>query len=290
MPVPAAPRRAAPPRRKKETPKPSDEPPAPSQEEETPVPEAKIPLPESTSNLLADAEGEKAEVPPDVDSKPAPLRNPLLPRSRTNLQSQPKDSGLVTERSTSPTLVKIWRSRRRTRGRSCSCPSKEDQPIPSLSEENLLKSLRRGRRRSRNVPGSINLNKIWRNLLMRFRTMGRLPSHLVQRWRKKIRKLLTAEPDVRRMRRTNLRNNQKRKRMKRRGGPGLPLGWRSLAVLTPSPVVLRSGNPRKVAFRRGGQVLNHRDHSNPPYTKNRNHLLNPWRGGMAIHKMTKLTP
>ena len=104
--IPAAPCRAASPRCKKETPKPSDEPPAPSHEEETPVPESKIPLPDSTPNLLTNAEGEKTEVPPDVDSKPAHVTEPPPPSVKDESLQPAEDSNLVTERSTSPTLVR----------------------------------------------------------------------------------------------------------------------------------------------------------------------------------------
>jgi len=143
MPVPAAPRRAAPPRRKKETPKPSGEPPAPSQEE-TAVPEAKIPLPDSTSNLLANVEGEETKVPPDVGSKPADTAEPSPPPVEDRSPEQAKDLSLVTERSTSPTLVKPGDQDDVPENVRAPSPSEEDQPIPSLSEEKLAEVVEEG--------------------------------------------------------------------------------------------------------------------------------------------------
>ncbi|KAF9644066.1 hypothetical protein BDM02DRAFT_3122484 [Thelephora ganbajun] len=107
MPIPAVPRRAAPPRRKKEAPKPSDEPPAPSQEKETATPAVKIPLPESTSDLLADVGGEKAVVPSDVNST------------------------LITERPTSLTLIKSGDRDDAPEDALAPSPQKEDQPVSS---------------------------------------------------------------------------------------------------------------------------------------------------------------
>ena len=145
MPIPAAPRRAAPPRRKKDTPKPSEELPAPSQEEETVVPEAKIPLPKSTSNLLADAEGEKTEALPDIDSKPVPTVGPS-PASVGDESPEPvKDSSLVTERSTSPTLVRPSDHDVSEDARA-PAPPVEDQPIPPLSEEKLAEVVEEGKK------------------------------------------------------------------------------------------------------------------------------------------------
>ena len=144
MPVPAAPRRAAPPRRKKETPKSSDELPAPSQEE-TVVPEANVPLPESTSNLLADVEGEKIEVPLDVDSEQVPTTEPSLLIKDETLELA-KDSGLVTERSTSPTLVKPGDHDDVPEDARAPSVPKEDQPVPSLPEEKLTELVEEGQK------------------------------------------------------------------------------------------------------------------------------------------------
>ena len=146
MPVPAAPRRAAPPRRKKETPKPSDEPPVPPQEEETAVPETKIPLPDSTPNLLADAEGEKTKVPPDVDSEPAHATEPSPSTVKDESPEPAKDSGLVTERSTSPTLVRSGDHDDVPEEARAPSPPKEDHPPPSLSEEKLAEVVEEGKK------------------------------------------------------------------------------------------------------------------------------------------------
>lgn len=145
MPVPAVPRRAAPPRRKKETPRPSDEAPVPPQEE-TIVPEAKIPLPESNSNLLADVEGEKTEVPSDVDSKPIPITEPSPPPVKGESPEPAKDSGLVTERSTSPRLVKPGDHDDAPSDARAPSPSNENQPIPSLPEEKLAEVVEEGKK------------------------------------------------------------------------------------------------------------------------------------------------
>jgi len=145
MPVPAAPRRAAPPRRKKDTPKPSEEPPAPPQEEEeTAVPEAKIPLPESTSNLLADVEREKTEALPDIESKSVSTMEPSPPPVKDESPDSAKDSGLVTERSTSPTLPgdhdEVPEEAR------IAAPQVEGQPVPPLSEEELVEVVEEGKK------------------------------------------------------------------------------------------------------------------------------------------------
>jgi len=146
MPVPAAPRRAAPPRRKKDAPKPSEEPPAPPQEAETVVPEAKIPLPESTSNLLADVEGEKTEAPPDIESKPVPTTELSPPPVKDESPESAKDSGLVTERSTSPTLVKPGDHDDVPEDARVPAPLVEDQPVPPLSEEKLAEVAEEGKK------------------------------------------------------------------------------------------------------------------------------------------------
>ena len=144
MPVPAAPRRAAPPRRKKETPKLSDEPPAPSQEEETPTPETKIPLPDSTPNLLTDVEEEKAKVSSDADLKPAHVPEPSS--SPNNESPEPtKGSGLVTERSTSPTLVRSGDHDEVPEDARAPSPLKEDHLTPPLSEEKLAEVVEEGK-------------------------------------------------------------------------------------------------------------------------------------------------
>lgn len=143
MPIPAAPRRAAPPRRKKETPKPSEEPSAPSQEEETAVPETKIPLPDSTSNLLADAEGGKTEVLSDTDLKPVLVVESSPPPVEEEPPEPAKDLGLVTERSTSPTLVKPDDDDIPV---DAPAPLNENQPIPPLSEEKLAQVVEEGKK------------------------------------------------------------------------------------------------------------------------------------------------
>ena len=144
MPIPAAPRRAAPPRRKKETPKPSDEPSAPSHEEDTPVPEAKIPLPDSTPNLLANIEGEKTKVPLNVDSKPAHDTEPSPPPVKDESPELAKDSGLVTERSTSPILVRS--GDHDDIPEDARAPSTEDHPVPPMSEEKLAEVVEEGKK------------------------------------------------------------------------------------------------------------------------------------------------
>ena len=136
MPIPAAPRRAAPPRRKKETPKPSQEPPAPLQEEEAAVPEAKIPLPASTSNLLADPEAEKPEVPSNAELKPVSIAEPSPSPVKDESPEPVKDSGLVTERSTSPRPVETNDRDDRPEDAPVSVPMVDEQ-LPSLSEEKL---------------------------------------------------------------------------------------------------------------------------------------------------------
>ena len=144
MPIPAAPCRAAPLRCKKETPKPSDEPPAPSHEEETPVPEAKILPPDSTPNLLTNVEGEKTEVPPDVDSKPAHVMEPPPPSVKDESLEPAEDSDLVTERSTSPTLMRS--SDHDDIPEDICAPSMEDKPVPPMSEEKLAKVIEEGKK------------------------------------------------------------------------------------------------------------------------------------------------
>ncbi|KAF9783162.1 hypothetical protein BJ322DRAFT_139251 [Thelephora terrestris] len=144
MPVPAAPRRVAPPRRKKETPKVSDELPAPSQEGEN-VPEAKIPLPESTSNLLADAEGEKIEGPLNVKPEPVSTAESSLP-IKGDSPELAKDSSLVTERSTSPTLVKPGDHDDVPEDARAPSTPKEDQPAPLLSEDQLAELVEEGQK------------------------------------------------------------------------------------------------------------------------------------------------
>ena len=148
MPVPAVPRRAAPPRRKKETPKPSDEPPAPSQEEETPVPEAKVPLPDSTPNL-AGVEGEKVEVPSDGDLKPAHTTDPSPP-VKDEAPEPARESGLVTERSTSPTLVRSGDHDNVPEVARAPSPLKEEHP---LSEEKLAEVVEEGKKEIEELSG-----------------------------------------------------------------------------------------------------------------------------------------
>ena len=138
MPVPSAPRRAAPPRRKKETPKPSDEPPT---EEEAVVPEAQIPLPESTSNLLADVEGEKTDVPSDVDLKPIPTTE----LAKEGSPEPAEDPTLVTERSTSPTLVKPGDHDDVPEDTRAPSPPEEDPPV-TLSEEKVAEIVEEGQK------------------------------------------------------------------------------------------------------------------------------------------------
>lgn len=140
MPILAVPRRAAPPRRKKESPKPSDEPPT---EEEANVPEAEILLPESTSNLLAEAEAEEAHMPSDLDLKPGPT----MESSSLAEDESPEpvnDTSLVTERSTSPTLVKS--GDHEDIPEDARAPPEEDQPAVSLSEEGLAELVEEGQK------------------------------------------------------------------------------------------------------------------------------------------------
>ena len=148
MPVPAVPRRAAPPRRKKETPKPSDEAVAPPQEEETVVPEAKIPLPESTSNLVADAGGDNTEVPSDVGSKPAPTTGPSPLPVKDESPEPAQVSSLVTERSTSPRPVRPddYDHDDIPEDAPAPAPPKEGQAIPSLSGERLAEVVEEGKK------------------------------------------------------------------------------------------------------------------------------------------------
>lgn len=155
MPVPAAPRRAVPPRRKRETPKPSDEPPASSQEGQTAVPEAKIPLPDSTPNLLADVEGEKTELPPDVDSKPALVTESSPPPVEEESSEQAQDSGLVTERSTSPILVRPGDHTDVPEDARAPSPVEEDQPASPLSEERLAEVVEEGKKEIEELSGIV---------------------------------------------------------------------------------------------------------------------------------------
>lgn len=141
MPIPAAPRRAVPPRRKKESPKQSVELPT---EEETVVPEAKVPLPEFTSNLLEDAEGDKNDAQSDADLKPAPAVEPSPPVEDESRESS-KDMNLVIERSTSPILVKSVHHDVPEDARPPS-PVKEDQPATPLSEEKLAELVEEGQK------------------------------------------------------------------------------------------------------------------------------------------------
>lgn len=145
MPIPAAPRRAAPPRRKKDIAKSSEEPPAPSREEEIDVPEAKIPLPESTSNLLADVEGEKIEVLSDIDLKPAPTTEPS-PSVKDESPEPAKNSSLVTERSTSPTLIRAGDHDEIPEGARVPAPPVEDQPIFPLFGGKLVEVVEEGKK------------------------------------------------------------------------------------------------------------------------------------------------
>lgn len=145
MPVPTAPRRAAPPRRKKETPKSSDE---QHMEEEAVAPEAKIPLPESTSSLLVDAEGEKTDVPPDADLKPVSITEPSPPVEEESPESA-TDPSLVTERSTSPTLVKSGDHEDVTEDARTPSP-KEDQPMTS---EKLAELVEEGQKEIEKLSG-----------------------------------------------------------------------------------------------------------------------------------------
>jgi len=145
MPIPAVPRRVAPPRRKKDTAKSSDEPPAPSREEETDVPEAKIPLPESTSNLLADAEGEKIEVLSDIDLKPVPTTKPSPP-VKDESPEPVKNPSLVTERSASPTLTKAGDFDEIPGGAHVPAPPVEVQPNFPLFGGKLAEVAEEGRK------------------------------------------------------------------------------------------------------------------------------------------------
>ena len=122
MPIPAAPRRAAPPRRKK-TPKLSYESPA----------EEEIPLPESTSVLLADA-GLKIQVPPDPGLKSVPTVGSPPPAKDESPESA-NDSILVTEKPTLQTLVQDGHHDKVSVDTRAPPPPEEDQPTPSLPEQ-----------------------------------------------------------------------------------------------------------------------------------------------------------
>jgi hypothetical protein len=96
------------------------------------MPEAKIPLPESTSNLLADLEAVKPEVPSDVELKPISIAEPSPSPVKDESPDPAKDSGLVTERSTSPRPVELDDRDDIPEGAPM-----EDQQLPSSSEEKL---------------------------------------------------------------------------------------------------------------------------------------------------------
>ena len=197
MPVPAAPRRAAPPRRKKEAPKPSDEPPAPSQEEETPVPEAKVPLPDSTPNLLADAEGEKAEVPSDGDSKPALTAEPSPPPVKDELPESAGESGLVTERSTSPTLVRSGDHDDVPEDARAPSPAPEEPPVPSLPEEELTEVVEEGKKEIEELSGIDQSEEDPKEPLKRLSSdeePAKPPGTMVEKEEEP--NVLTTEPDV----------------------------------------------------------------------------------------------
>jgi hypothetical protein len=102
MPILAAPRRPAPPRRKK-TLKLSDK---PSAEEKAAVAEVETPLPGSASILPVNSEGVKAEVLPGVHLKSIPAIKPSPPAQGESSELA-KDSGLVIKGSTSQTLAKL---------------------------------------------------------------------------------------------------------------------------------------------------------------------------------------
>ena len=194
MPIPAAPRRAAPPRRKKETPKPSDEPPAPSHEGETPVPEAKIPLPDSTPNLLANVEGEKTEVPPDVDSKPVHATEPSPPPVKDESPEPAQDSGLVTERSTSPTLVRS--GDHDDIPEDARAPSTEDHPVPPMSEEKLAEVVEEGKKEIEERSGIDQPEQDLKEPLDQASNEEEPTKPLGTAWEEEESKVLAAEPDV----------------------------------------------------------------------------------------------
>ena len=197
MPVPAAPRRAAPPRRKKETPKPSEEPPAPPREEETAVPEAKIPLPDSTPNLLADAEGEKTEAPPDADSKPAHTTEPSPPPVKDESpEPAAGESGLVTERSTSPTLVRSGDHEDVPEEARAPSPLKEEHPV-SLSEEEPAEVVDEGKKEIEELSGIDQPEQDLKEPLKRLSSHGE-PAEPLETMVKEEEEpeVLTAEPDV----------------------------------------------------------------------------------------------
>jgi len=194
MPVPAAPRRAAPPRRKKETPKPSDEPPAPSQEEEISVPEAKVPLPDSTPNLLAGTEGEKAEIQSDGDSKPVHTTDPSPPPVKDETPEQAGKSGLVTERSTSPTLVRSGDHEYVPEDARAPSPSKEEHP---LSEEKLAEVVEEGKKEIEELSGIDQPEQDLKEPLRRTSGDGEPAEPLGTTVEKEEKpKVVTAEPDV----------------------------------------------------------------------------------------------
>lgn len=141
MPVPSAPRRAAPPRRKKEPSKSSDEPPAVG---EVVIPGSEIPLPESTSNLLADAEGEKIGEPSDADMKPVPTTE-FSPLAKDKSPEPTDGPSLVTERSTSPTLVRPGDHEDVPEDARAPSPP-ENQPVTSLPEGKPVEIVEEGQK------------------------------------------------------------------------------------------------------------------------------------------------
>ena len=91
MPTPAPLLYAAPPQPKNEI-----ETPAPPREVQIIVPQTESPLLEASSNLFTTAEGEKTEMPSDVNSKPAFATKPLLP-DESGYPVLAEGSNLVTE-------------------------------------------------------------------------------------------------------------------------------------------------------------------------------------------------
>ena len=115
--ISAVPRHTVPAQPENKILKPSDELHSQSKEDETASRQVETPIPEAAPDRFAKAKGKKVGVPPGVTSKPIQAPEPSPPVKSEPLQP-PKDSNLVTERST-PITQK----------------PKQDYPLPSLPNE-----------------------------------------------------------------------------------------------------------------------------------------------------------
>lgn len=97
--ISAVPRHTVPAQPENKIPEPSDELRSQSNEDETPSRQVETPIPEAAPDSFAKAKGKKVGVPPGVTSKPIPATVPSPPAKSKPLEP-PKDSDLVTERST----------------------------------------------------------------------------------------------------------------------------------------------------------------------------------------------